>query len=50
VVGSENAEQVKERLKAVSEELEDFLEVSVAVDAKGPLLYPTAPGGIVKGE
>ena len=33
VVGSENAEQVKERLKAVSEELEDFLEVSIRVDA-----------------
>ncbi|KAF8469136.1 hypothetical protein BDZ91DRAFT_721777 [Kalaharituber pfeilii] len=28
VVGNENAEQVKERLKAVSEELEDYLEAS----------------------
>jgi len=50
VVGSENAEQVKERLKAVSEELEDFLEVSVSVDAKGPLLYPTSSGAGLKVE
>ncbi|RPB25351.1 NAD(P)-binding protein [Terfezia boudieri ATCC MYA-4762] len=50
VVGSENAEQVKERLKAVSEELEDFLEVSVSVDAKGPLLHPISLGAGLKVE
>ncbi|KAF8457931.1 hypothetical protein BGX38DRAFT_1085460 [Terfezia claveryi] len=50
VVGSENAEQVKERLKAVSEELEDFLEVSVSVDAKEPLLHPISLGAGLKVE
>ena len=34
----------------MSEELEDFLEVSVSVDAKGPLLYPTSSGAGFKVE
>ena len=45
VVGSENAEQVKERLKAVSEELEDFLEVSIRVDAKPASVKDPGGGG-----
>lgn len=40
VVGNENAEQVKERLKAVSEELEDYLEASTGVDATGQVPLP----------
>ena len=32
IVGFEGVESVKEKLKTVSEELEDFLEVSGAVD------------------
>lgn len=32
VVGSENVEQIKERLKTVSEELEEYLETSLAAD------------------
>ena len=32
VVGSESVEQVKDRLKTVSEELEEFLEASLGAD------------------
>lgn len=42
---------MKERLKAVSEELEDFLDVSVGVDAKGPPLQSgvNGEGGVGEG-
>ncbi|KAI5806567.1 hypothetical protein DFH27DRAFT_479713, partial [Peziza echinospora] len=43
VVGNENAEQVKERLKAVSEELEDYLEASMSVDVSP---FESTAGGV----
>lgn len=43
IVGSEGAASVREKLKTVSEELEDFIECSCAVDIN---VGETARGGM----
>lgn len=48
IVGHEAVASVKEKLKTVSEELEDFVEVSAAVDIDGGAAGPpqSKPNGV----